>query len=317
MAAVERQMTSVRELGIDVDALAIEGTRGVKYLQRLPDLLRRARNADVVHAHYGYCGWLGRAAWPKPLVISFMGSDLLGKPNGRGGVTWPSRFAAALNRRLPALAEAVIVKSREMADLLREDVHVVPNGVDLEQFQPRSREGARRELNWDPDAQYVLFPGCPDERRKGYDLALASVEEASQLLQRRIELVSLCRVDRALVPKYMNACNVLLMTSMWEGSPNAIKEALASELPVVSVPVGDVEQLLAGARGCAIEERDPRRLGQAVASLINGDRTNGRELLRRHRLDLESVARQVVSVYEQAVRARAGERAVPSLSRAR
>ena len=43
------------------------------------------------------------------------------------------------------------------------------------------------------------------------------------------------------MPYFMSACDALVFTSMQEGSPNAVKEALACNLPVVSVPVGDAK----------------------------------------------------------------------------
>ena len=48
--------------------------------------LAASANFDVVHAHYGLAG-LVAAFQPLPLVVSFCGDDLLGTPDGRGGIT--------------------------------------------------------------------------------------------------------------------------------------------------------------------------------------------------------------------------------------
>ena len=50
----------------------------------------------------------------------------------------------------------------------------------------------------------------------------------------------------------MNAVDVTLLTSDWEGSPGAVRESLACQTPVVSVPVGDVPNVLSGLPGCAV-----------------------------------------------------------------
>ena len=54
----------------------------------------------------------------------------------------------------------------------------------------------------------------------------------------------------------MNAADALLLTSFIEGSPNIIKEAMACNLPIVSVRVGDVPQIIAKARNCYVVDYD-------------------------------------------------------------
>src|SRR4051794_15496908 len=87
LAPTVRQIDSIRALGIDVDVLEVRGVKRLKYLQRLGDLHSLARAADVIHAHYGYCGWLARSQRIKPVVVSFMGDDLLGTPDVSGRIS--------------------------------------------------------------------------------------------------------------------------------------------------------------------------------------------------------------------------------------
>ena len=71
------------------------------------------------------------------------------------------------------------------------------------------------------------------------------------------ELVLVSKKPLDVVPKYMNACDVLVLVSDGEGSPMVIKEAMACNLPIVSVPVGDVPEVIGGTDGCFLCSQEP------------------------------------------------------------
>lgn len=302
MAPAARQFQSLRDLGVDVRVSDMGGIPKLKYLQAMPRIRRMARDVDLIHAHFGYCGWLARCAPSRPLVMSFMGDDLLGTPcNAAGDLEWFSRVMVWMNRRLAGRVDAVIVKSDEMARVVTPvPSTVIPNGVDVEMFRPRKKEEVRHSLGWDSDDTYVLFPGDPANPRKGYQLASGTVEIASTALGKTVRLVPLWGVSPAEVSNYMCACDAMLMTSLIEGSPNVVKEAMACNLPVVAVRVGDVAEMLTGVEGYAVCERDPSLLARMlVKTLASGGEAHGRSALLRRGLDLTSVARRVIGVYER------------------
>jgi glycosyltransferase involved in cell wall biosynthesis len=300
-AAVARQIDSIRSLGIDVEVVQVDGPRGVKYLQALRKLRWRASRADLIHAHYGYCGWVSRLQMRRPVIVSFMGSDLLGVANGSGRISASSRVIVGIDRRLARFVDAVIVKSRQMADLLRPvSAHVIPNGVDLDLFQPLDRQVACERLGWHDRRLRVLFPGNPAKANKGFPLARAAVKVASALLGEPLEVIPLSGIPPKRVPLYLSACDAMLMASYTEGSPNAVKEAMACNLPVVSVPVGDVRELLEEVQWSAVRPRDPQVLGSELARLLKASaRSNGREVVQARGLDLSSVAQRVTAVYRR------------------
>ena len=132
--------------------------------------------------------------------------------------------------------------------------HVLPGGLDFELFRPRPSPEVRRQLGLPEDKRLVLWAGV-DRPDKRFDLAL----EAMQQLGRRVpdaELVKLSGKPHHLVAQYMSACDVLLLTSDSEGSPNVVKEAMASDLAVVATAVGDVPELIEGTDGCHVTSQD-------------------------------------------------------------
>ena len=72
----------------------------------------------------------------------------------------------------------------------------------------------------------------------------------------------------------------MLLTSLHEGSPNVIKEALACNVPIVSVDVGDVSERINGVNGSYIAKANPQDLAGKLRLVVSGERrTNGRSAM--------------------------------------
>lgn len=309
MAPTMRQIQSIQDLGIETEIVDMHGIPKLKYIQVVPKIRRIAKQVDVIHAHFGYCGWLARLAsllirHKQPIVMSFMGDDLLGTPyNDTGNLKKLSLIAVRCNQFMSSGYKRIIVKSSEMADILAPvPCEVVPNGVDIEAFQPIEREAACKALTIPSDGFHVLFPGNPKNPRKGYPLATAAIAIAEKTLGKPIRLLALSGVAIEQVPLYMNACHAMLMTSFIEGSPNVVKEAMATNLPIIGVPVGDVHQLLEGVENCSRCSRDPAEIGNALArTLLTNKRSTGRSAILARGLDLKSVSQRIASIYRQSL----------------
>src|SRR5438552_17182152 len=97
----------------------------------------------------------------------------------------------------------------------------------------------------------------------------------------------------------MTACDALIFTSLHEGSPNVVKEALACGLPVVSVDVGDVRERLAGVDGCEVCPDDcPGVLAAALNRVLDHGRLAGAADLVAD-LDEARLAARVIAIYER------------------
>lgn len=302
---IATQMDAVKQAGADVEVEFVNGRRSdweyAAGITRVRRLVARG-SFDVVHAHYGLCGFVA-AFQSLPLVVSFWGDDLLGTPDGRGGITAKSRLIRAISFLAARRADAINCESEEMRSCLprsldRARASVIPNGVDLDRFAPGDRAEARRRIGVSTAERLIIFPNTPTERRKRLDLAEAAVAILnSKGVSARLWIVQ--RIPPASMPDYYRAADCLLLTSDWEGSPNVVKEALCSDLPVVSVDAGDTKELLALVPGGAVVPREPEAIAQALAVALREGKVNGDAA--RKRLAAPRLARDVLAVYDAAI----------------
>jgi teichuronic acid biosynthesis glycosyltransferase TuaC len=305
---VRTQAGSLERAGVDLDVMAIRGYAGRGAYAtgaRRTLALNRTGRYDVVHAHYGHSAVLARLQLRAPLVISYCGDDLLGTPDGNGGVTARSRVEAGVFKQLSWVADATITKSAEMESMLPAARiarnHVIPNGVDLERFRPIDRDEARDRLGWSRDERVALFVGNPEIKRKNHPLAAEVVD----LVRRDVPEMRL-RVAWGIgpddMPLWMSAADLLLFTSITEGSPNTVKEAMAAELPIVSVPVGDTEERLRGVAGCYVRPPEVQALADAVRTALEHQGRAPAARAAVEPLGLDAVAQRVIDVYREVQR---------------
>src|SRR5436190_19931107 len=99
-AFVAAQVVALRDCGLSVDVFHIRGDKASgQYAASIGQLRRRVRETrpDLVYAFYGLTGWV--SLWQaRPVVLSLAGDDILGTPNGRGGLTLKSRIGIALSQ---------------------------------------------------------------------------------------------------------------------------------------------------------------------------------------------------------------------------
>lgn len=297
---ISRQVDFLRAAGVDVDVFRFRGVGNpLRYASAWVGVQRRLRRGryDLVHAQFGQSGLL---ALPKslPLVVTFRGDDLEGVLNKTTGrLTTRGRLLPMLSRVVARRADATIVVSAHMKAFLHRQArpHVIPSGLDLERFRLIPQAEARRHLGLPSDRRLVLFVGSPTSSRKRYDLARQAVE----IVQRTqpADLVLGWAVPHEQIPYFMNACDAMVFTSRQEGSPNVVKEALACNLPVVSVAIGDVPERLRDLAGCEVSADDrPETIAAALVRVLDrGKRVAGRE--RMLELDEHVITERVIGVY--------------------
>jgi len=282
-AFVQAQVDALAARGSPVRVFHVRGDRQAgNYVAAIGPLRAAVRSwgADVVFAFYGLMGWI--AIWqPAPVVLSLAGDDVLGTPDGRGGITLRSRLGVVLTQWAARHAEAVCVQSEEMRHRLwgtglRGRAQVIPYGVDHSRFAPGPQRDARTRLELPIEPPLVIFPNTPEEVRKRLLLA----EAAMALVRREFPTVLfrvVARVPHDVMPDYYRSADCCLLTSEWEGSPNVVKEALLSGLPVVSTDVGDVRQWVHLSRASRIAEPTAASLADAVCRVLRERRRESPE----------------------------------------
>jgi glycosyltransferase involved in cell wall biosynthesis len=198
------------------------------------------------------------------------------------------------------------VKSRNLLDILptgmRIKARVIPNGVDLHVFHPLDKLAARKKLQWEETWNYVIFTPSRANNVIVKNGALA-LEVVNRIKQRhpgtKLELI----LDKSPeeVTDMMNAADCLLLTSLHEGSPNVVKEAMACNLPVVTTAVGDVDERLANVRpSFVVNSYDPDTIGEKVLEILSThERSNGLHELKKQNLTGEFSATQIVQLYDE------------------
>jgi len=293
-----QQVETLERLGVDCTTLPVPGDREyddgetsgrsvADYARLYPRALRASfDDYDLIHANYGLTAPHAVCQPNLPVVLSLWGTDLYGK---YGDV---SRLCARF-------ADEVVVMSPAMETELGQDAHVIPHGVDLSLFQPAPTAPARERIGWERDGYHVLFPYPPERDVKNYPRAERVVEAARDRLPEPVTLHTVTGVPHDGMPDYHNAADALLVTSHHEGSPNAVKEALACNVPVVSTDVGDVADRLAGldhSRACTSDAELVDALVDAVAT---DDRTQGRDAVRE--ISVQRSGERLLDVYRAAV----------------
>ena len=272
-------------------------------------------------------------SWPDGVAVSYL-ARRLGIPYTitlRGVIIPRYKIECFGSRFIDALthAAAVISVDRRMADIARElgvapeRVHVIGNGVDATFFEMVPRCEARARVGLPEDGQVIVSVGSLEPRKAHESVieAVAGLNGPVRLIiigkeiddGSRLKMLRQLAADRGLadrvaftgrqppetVATYLNAADISVLASLWEGCPNAVIESLACGTPVVATEVGAVPDLVRpGETGEIVPVGNTGALHAALARALR--REWSREAVRQSIAgrSWDTVAREVLAVFE-------------------
>jgi len=264
----------------------------VKSLFTIPKIIQ-SKAFDVIHVHYGISGLFLLFFKPKAKVfLTLHGSDIQ-KRKGNGWQVW-------LTRKILSKADQVFVQNRTMEDLVipyNPNVSIVTCGVDADFFRP--------ELPCDTftGSKLILFPSSPKREVKNYSLFTKVINRINEKVSFPVAFACIDQLSRSEVRSLLNKADCLLLTSKTEGSPQVVKEALSCNLPVVSVPVGDVDEIMDSVPNCFVApSHEVEELSDLVIRVLQSKKQNIREVfLKKEKYHHQAIAKTLAYHYTRKI----------------
>lgn len=300
---VKEQGESLRTAGCEVDYFLVRGNY-VKAVGALKAKIQEFK-PDIVHAHFGLSAITAELQNEVPVVTTFHNGETL---------NWHVNLMSSL---MSLRAKHVIYVAQHVRDLSyfkAKNYSIIPCGVPMNQCVVMDKTEARKQLGWDENKKYILFGGAFDNKRKNYELLKAAVEKLQMTNDKwQIECIEMRGLSRSECVLRMNACDLFALPSHSEGSPQALKEAMACNCPCLATDIADVKYLFGDEPGHWIlrnphttHERwdaDEKSLDDIVEllkeALAYGKRTNGRERILKLGLSNEQVAQKIINIFSE------------------
>lgn len=288
------QGEAIRRCGGEVDYFAVKGNGLLAYFTARKALIQKIKEfqPDLIHAHYGLSGITAVLQSKVPVVTTFHNGETL---------SFSANILSSLFSLRTKFMVYVAQHIYDFAYLKRKKNYVIlPCGVDLHECVITDKEIARKELGFLPNKKYILFGGGFDNLRKNYPL----LKEGIELLKRDdIEVLEMKGLSRLQISKILSACDLFALPTKSEGSPQALKEAMACNCPIIATDVADIKHLLGDLDGHYLCSFDPKDVATKVEEALSfNSRTKGRERIIELGLTNDLVAKKLVEIYEEVLK---------------
>lgn len=334
--AEQLRAQGITAVTMDMERYSISVASDVRLAGQLYRYLRHNR-VDVVIGHGTKAGFLvrlvGRLAGV-PAVYRLASMAFVPRIQGRSAYLYREfeRLAAAWHGHIVTVAEATRDELIRQRIARAEAVTVIHTGIDLKRFsRTRSREDACRALGLDPARPVVGWAGRLVAQKAPQDFLRAAQRIAAAVpdvqiymagdgpladeVQRMIVDLSLEKtITRAPwqtdVPAMLAAFDVYALSSLWEGLPQSLLEAMALECASVATAVdGSAEVIREGVDGFLVPAGDDAQMAERVIRLLQDPAL--RERIRRaarQRIEEHFAAERMVAQWEALLTRIAGQK---------
>lgn len=309
---VTEQGEAIRALGCEVEFYLLKGNYAKQYFALRKKI--KEWKPDIIHAHYGLTACVAELQRRVPVITTFHNGETH---------TWYVNLISSLCSLLAKYVIYVAPHVRQKLYFKAKNYSIIPCGITLDDCFLMDKAEARKELGWDIEKNYVLFGGAFHDLRKNYPLLRKAVEMMSNMSEwetiyggeqlGEIVCMEMWKRTRRECMLMMNAADVFALPTKNEGSPQALKEAMACNCPIVATDVSDIKYMLGDMPGHYILENkqgtqaDWKGDGHSVVELEGllksalsfEKRTSGRERLVEIAYTNEAVAKRIVNIYNE------------------
>ena len=298
-------LRGLQDIGVDVQLEYLGNLRSPFQIKSAcKRICALSRKFDVVHAQYGSaCAWVTSTIRDKPLCLTLRGSDFNIANNIGITMGLHNHLSSTFTKLALDKFSAVIAVSNKMANELtslglNRKLFVMASPINLNLWSPKTCEN---RVNNFSRIKNVLFTSMSiNDRNKRISLCKQTIKIANNQMG-CVQLKIASGISHKNMPDFVAACDAVLCTSISEGWPNSVKEALACNVPFVSTDVSDLAEIVSREPSCRVCKPDPELLAKALCEVLQAPRPLD---LRRHveHMDLKLSSERLMRIYESLVR---------------
>ena len=268
---------------------------------------------DVIYVHFLSNGILAMKALhhlKKPVYVALGESNLFQRLSMLGD--------REVSKQLPRFKGFIVVGNQLKEQLMQLGVDerlikLFPNAVNLDKFKPLESQMVRKQLNLGEQDKIVVFVGrfLP---HKGPDRIIGALKR----IDRNVKLILIGKGDLDLqydgivfkgvlpsyqVPLYLNAADIFVLPTQREGASNAILEAMACGLPIISSDIPEVRAQCSPTFSKLVDPMDVDALAQAISEILFDQKTldemSSQALIHSTKFNIDNRARAIEQFIEQ------------------